>query len=187
MLRGALAMYERTLQRYPLGVKTSMGVGLAASGDVTAQFIQHKADRGPFQIDQRRLAAFSAFGAYWTGPINHFWLRYLQQSFGAALAPKMILQHGLLNPLVYLPSFYAINAALTGLTAEEAATKMDSEYHGTLAKLWGFWLPTTFMIFRFVAERHQAVVMSAIALVWNTLLSMIANTNAYQKKQHASE
>jgi hypothetical protein len=95
----------------------------------------------------------------------------------------MIMQHGLLNPIVYLPSFYAINSALTGLTVEEGSRKMELEYHSTLAHLWQFWIPATFVIFRFVAERHQAVVMSGIALVWNTLLSILANADQPQPQE----
>ena len=88
----------------------------------------------------------------------------------------MIMQHALLNPIVYVPTFFAINGCLTGQSPIEIEKKMGAEYHDTLLHLWGFWVPTTALVFRFVAERHQAVLMAAVSLVWNTMLSLLANS-----------
>ena len=106
-----LAAYDGLLTRHRLATTTVSGALLGGAGDVV---VQHAAASS----DVDRTAAFFIFGGVLTGPINYRWLDFLAaasrsiapQGGAASLAAKVALQSTVMQPLIYLPSFYLTNA-----------------------------------------------------------------------------
>lgn len=175
--------YSHALISRPLATKTGTGVVLSGAGDLAAQLIpdEHGNRRA---IDWRRLAAFTVFGAAWTGPFNHYWLRFLHQRFPPsgglikAVGAKLVIQHALLNPFIYLPWFYVSTGVILGQSKEAIINKVEREYTDTLLYLWTVWVPTTAVVFAVVPLSQQSVVMAVIAFGWNIVLSVTAMTPA---------
>ena len=108
-LRRGAASYAWSLQHRHLLTTTSSGALLGVAGDALTQL---SAD-GTY--DSRRGAAFGAFGAVLTGPINYVWLGGLQRAVqfvapaggAAAVASKVAAQSTVMQPFIYLPTFSA--------------------------------------------------------------------------------
>eukprot|EP01051_Picozoa_sp_SAG22_P006355 SAG22_NODE_412_length_10893_cov_14.851770_3_plen_137_part_00 len=134
MLRGALQRYNALLLRQPVLTKLATGGSLGLVGDVVAQ----KVAEGRETLDYRRLAAFTVFGAGWTGLYNHWWYNTLAAWYPgtstAAIAYKLAWNHGVSNPLVYLPTFYVSMGVMLGLSAEEVLNKARAEYLPTMVR-----------------------------------------------------
>jgi len=165
--------YEGMLKARPMATKAVAGGTLALAGDVVAQRVKE----GRPAVDARRAAAFTGFGVMWTGVFNHWWYGALAAALpgtGAlVVASKLAAQHGLLNPLVYLPLFYSSQGVLLGLSREQSLSKAKAEYWSTLTRLWAIWLPASTIMFKFVPVRHQVLYTAGVSLGWNTLLSVM--------------
>jgi hypothetical protein len=85
------------------------------------------------------------------------------------------MQSFILQPLVYLPSFYATMAVFRGWSSEEVIDRVKSEYWSTLLTLWTFWTPLVVFNFKFVPLHRQSVVFAVTSFSWNVLLSFISN------------
>lgn len=174
-----LLRYQDALFHSPLLVKTVTGVSFAAVGDAAAQRLEQRgSDR--MELDFTRLASFASFGAFWTGPVNHVYLRALHNRFQhevgmRGLAKKLAIHHAFVNPCLYLPGFLAYSAACKGLDPPAVRQYCTERYAGGLASIWGFWVPASIFIFTKVREPSQSVVMAGMSLVFNTLFSLVVN------------
>ncbi|GBG30206.1 Mpv17-like protein 2 [Hondaea fermentalgiana] len=169
--------YMSALEARPLLVKTLTGAGTAMVGDVMAQKVK---SGGEEPLDLQRLAAFTAFGAMWTGPVNHKWLAFLESKYPKTggtlnLAKKVFVQQGLWSPIVYLPAFFVVNNALRGRGVDGIVEDMQERFWPTYISCLAFWIPTNTLVFARVPEPLQSVTMAGINCVWNTLLSFVAN------------
>ena len=88
---------------------------------------------------------------------------------------KTAVHHVFLNPVIYLPAFYAFNGALTGQTPDEIVDKAKVGYVPTLQKLWMTWIPSTVIQFYFIPLQHQVLWVSGVSFGWNILLSLLYN------------
>ena len=188
-MRRAAQAYSRALAQRPLRTKTLTGLALACAGDVSAQESESRlrgvsALADPWnRIDARRLAAFSTFGALWTGPVNHVWLPVLHR-VGGSLGRKLLVQHAFLNPFVYLPAFFVWNSVLRGEahSLEDVLDYGRERFLTTYASTLAFWVPVTSVVFTRVPEPLQSVSMAAVSLVWNGILSFLANVRSQPGK-----
>ena len=176
-LAALASMYDRMLSRHRMATSTTSGTVLAFGGDAFAQ-----AGQG-CEYDARRAAAFSVFGGVITGPINFMWLEALERwttrlapAGGLrALAVKVALQSSILQPFIYLPTFYTVTAIVRRWTPEEAYERVRDEYPGTLLKLWMFWTPSVLYAFGRLPQRQVAVFFAGVGFAWNVVLSLIQN------------
>jgi hypothetical protein len=180
LARGALGWYTTRLTQQPLLTKTTTGLAMALAGDLVAQ----GSERPGQPVDVRRLAAFTAFGAAWTGPVNHYWLPIVARL--PNLGTKLLVQHGLLNPLVYVPVFLTWNAMAQGKDWGEARGYVQERYTKVLSSVLVFWVPATAIVFARVPESLQSVTMAAISLVWNVALSFVSNSPQLPALQRAA-
>jgi len=172
--------YTQIIVERPLVMKTTTGFCTALAGDVFTQSLTKKEK----EFDKKRLAAFSSFGALWTGPVNHFWLGLMERCFPQGggmrmLVPKLALQHAFWNPFVYLPVFFAFNGALRGKDWNAIVNDGEDKFFQTYMSLLAFWVPASYVIFVRVPEPLQSVSMAGVSLVWNAALSFLANSNLF--------
>jgi protein Mpv17 len=172
MLRGALRQYKRLLQDRPVLTKAATGASLGLVGDAAAQKLE-----GRETLDYRRLAAFTVFGAGWTGLYNHWWYGTLAKWYPGTGVPsilsKLAWNHAVSNPFAYLPTFYLSMGVMLGLSCDEVVAKAKAEYWPTMVRFWTVWLPTNALMFRFVPVQHQVMLTASVSLVWNTALSVM--------------
>lgn len=176
-------LYDTALQSNRLATSTASGAVLALAGDFAAQAGQAATSSDGQTYDTRRGATFAIFGGVVTGPINYVWLNSLER-WTARLAPgggtralltKVCLQSGVLQPFIYLPTFFAVTALANRNTVEQACQRVRDDYGATLGRLWLFWTPSVIFAFKLLPVRQQAVFFSGMGLTWNVILSCLAN------------
>ena len=179
--------YARALQHFPLATKCASGASLGGCGDVVAQTMRHESPGPPpvsatealAALDTRRTLAFSVFGGGYTGAFNHFWLGWLSRRYSApglaSVVQKQLWQHAVLNPFLFVPSFYAVTEGIRGRALTETTERVRSKYWETLYAVWSCWGPATMVMFAFVPERYQVLYTAAVSFGWNVVLSLVSN------------
>ena len=177
--------YNNALKNRPLLTKGLTGMTLAGSGDLIAQNFEKRsgAQKSSFASNRdplRRFLVFAAFGFFWTGPFNHYWLGYLSRRFPVdagrkAFVQKMLVHHFFWNPFIYFPFFFAFNGYFLGLSRKEFEEWVKRDYVSNLLWCYIVWGPTTAIIFNKVPEHLQSVFMSVLSLGWNSFLSWKSN------------
>ena len=181
MLRRAFGLYRRRLESKPIQTKVATAFTLAFVGDVSAQYIE--CERGKnFQLDKKRLLSFSAFGIFWTGLLNHYWLGFLARKFSTGsqlnqLVRKSLAHHLVINPMVYVPLFYSSQAALYGMSTDEGLSTFRNGYWDTVLAIWKFWVPCTTVQFLFVPVHFHVTFTASVGFAWNIFLSLMAAEN----------
>ena len=191
-LRSLGLLYDNALARNRLLTTTISGSVLALGGDATAQAGQSAASDQA--VDTNRLAAFALFGGVLTGPINYVWLDTLERLAGRlapagglrSLAAKVTLQSTVMQPFIYLPTFFAVTAVVRRWSPEQALLKVRADYVRTLQGLWIFWTPCVVYAFGRLPKRQQAVFFAGVGFAWNVVLSLISNPIAARLKQRVS-
>jgi hypothetical protein len=142
------------------------------------------------------LAAFTVFGGILTGPINYVWLDVVerwssQMAAGGGrwrlLAAKVLLQSAILQPLIYLPTFYTVTALVRGWSADEARAKVSAEYAPTLTKIWVCWTPAVLYAFGWLPKHQQSVFFAGFGFCWNVVLSLISNPQSHRDRLRVSK
>jgi protein Mpv17 len=172
--------YNYALTHYPLRTKSLTGATLSGTGDLFAQYYERQNKQNTTAINPaRRFIVFTAFGALWTGPFNHYWLGLLAQKFPASLGAKglvakLSIHHFWWNPFVYFPVFFGFNGLFRGLSWEEFVVWVKRDYWSMLVWCWIVWIPITAWVFT-IPIQFQSVIMSFISLAWNSFLSWKSN------------
>lgn len=185
--RVALAQYDALLSHHRLTTTTTTGAVLAWGGDALTQRRQLRGgcdDRERAGVyDRWRALAFVLHGAFISGPVNYIWLGLLQTATsklmpagGArAVVAKVILQSTFLQPFIFLPTFFGINAAVRGWSLQTTAERMRRDYRPTLNFIWVFWTPAVSFAFAFLPMRQQAAFFAVYGFVWNACFSAFFN------------
>ena len=131
------------------------------------------------QYDVKRAAAFSSLGCLWNGPFLHAYFGALERGFPQqagfrALLWKTAINQLAVNPLIYLPVFYAWTGHILGRTMEETIAKARREYWSSLYATWVIFTPVNLINFAFIPLRYQVVVNTVTSFVYNVTLSTIA-------------
>ena len=177
--RRLLAAYDGLLTRHRLATTSISGAILSGAGDAV---VQQSAAASGTAVDVDRLVAFTTFGALLTGPINWVWLSKLERAVGhiapgggvRAVVAKVVLQSIIMQPFIYLPSFYATNALVRKWSVSETVEHVRGAYLPTLSKVWLFWTPSVVFAFGWLPVRQQAVFFAGIGFCWNCVLSFCA-------------
>lgn len=137
----------------------------------------------PEHFDVRRSLVFTVFSAYMSGPVNYVWLvqlhravAYVAPNGGArALVAKMALQASFLQPLIFLPSYFAFNGVVRGWSRQETLERARREYWPTLQYVWVFWTPAVAFAFGVLPMRQQPAFFALVGFAWNACLSAFSN------------
>ena len=183
LLARAGRSYDVLLSRHRLVTTTVSGGALGCAGDAAAQYKQssdssYNAERG---------TAFAIFGGIVTGPVNFVWLKVLERwtlrlapaGGPRALAVKVAMQSFVLQPFIYLPTFYTVTAITRHWTTDELVTRVRDTYAGTLGRIWVFWTPSVIFAFGWLPVRQQAVFFAGVGFAWNVVLSLFSNPTAH--------
>ncbi|CAE8678210.1 unnamed protein product [Polarella glacialis] len=190
LARGLLVRYEALLHRAPAATKGATAAGLALVGDVAAQSFEERsaAKDGSHRVsgsgsegslDLQRLFAFSCFAGAWSAgglhPLYQAMQWLLPTTSAVTVVSKVVLQHAVINPFLYLPFFYIGNGLMLGKDVTEIREKAEAEYWLTLGYIWKFWIPISALNFALTPVRHQVNVANVGNLAWNMILSLLYN------------
>jgi len=176
-MAGIWRAYTSSLAKRPLTTKMGTACGLGAFGDAMAQ--KMTMDSGD-KFDTRRFIAQGAFAGCYTGCVQHIWFNVLARRVtssglkGAAL--KTFLDQIVFVPVAYVPTFFLFSGAVRGDSLTATLNRMNNRYVDTLVANWSIWLPAAGVMFSVIPTQHQVVFAASCGLIWNTVLSLKANT-----------
>ena len=189
ILKAQWERYEKSLESRPMQTKMATAAFLAGVGDLIAQRIEGS---GPFAI--RRFLSLVAVNVLYIVPLLNLFYEANEKLVGArfegsGVAMKtgaMLAFDQLFNaPLCILGFFYAFgissaifsSAKFPSLIALLASisTKLKMDYLTTLVSNWKVWVLPQLLNFWLVPPQLRLFFANCVALVWNVVLSVLAN------------
>ena len=186
------ARYLRALEEKPMPTKMATAAVLSGTGDLIAQSIERA---GPFAI--KRFLTLVAVNVLYVVPVLTLFYAANERLTAKLEAgwPKTLVQLGfdqLINAPIVIAGFFcafqlatAVADALTGAPlpglgslAGAVGTQLRSSYLSTVVSNWKIWVLPQLVNFAFVPVFARVAFANAIALVWNVVLSVIANSPA---------
>ncbi|KAG8466775.1 hypothetical protein KFE25_008154 [Diacronema lutheri] len=185
--------YLELLEAYPMRTKMATSAVLSAVGDVLAQTL----DKSVAAFSLRRLLVLVSVNIFYFSPALHYWYNFFDVAvgklklrpgtWGSALA-YLALDQLVNTPLTLLGFFHvfalanaASHAALgapmpgAGVLLAGVRAKMGVEYANALLANWKVWALPQLVNFMFVPPSLRVGFANLVAIVWNAILSMIAN------------
>ena len=190
MFRKLFGKYDALQTSRPVLVKCITAGLLAGTADFIAQAasddgaesLEGKGSAAK-RFNAKRALAFSLFGMSWAGCFNHYWFNFLARRIpGNSLidvCKKTCIQHGFLNPCVYVPTFLIsqpfLLSAGTGCNNFSRISKenFQKDYISTLKTCYTFWIPLSVIQFFAVPTPYHVLYNSGLGFVWNVVLSML--------------
>jgi len=185
--------YVQVLEARPLPTKVVTAGFLAAAGDIVAQTML---PGHPDHFSMQRLLNLVVVNMIYIAPILHFWYglfdhvvtKVLRLKRPAATAALVCLDQ-LVNAPITLLGFFGVYSATSaiilmvtdqtffGLTAivDGALSAIHAEFWSGLIANWKVWVLPQVFNFAVVPPQLRVGFASLIAIVWNMVLSIIAN------------
>jgi inosine/xanthosine triphosphatase len=159
--------YSFQLRENPIFTKSYTSAITTAGGALAGQLLS-----GKKMIDWRRIFAFGLFGFVGTGPIIHYWTKFLasKEIFKKSTLLKTIVDRLLFHPpFQYL--FFIFVALVQGKVSMDVAMQnTNGIIVGVVKKALMFWPPMMYMIFNKLPVEYQAMGSNLTAFVWSSYL-----------------
>mmetsp|Transcript_2749 Transcript_2749/g.3218 ORF Transcript_2749/g.3218 Transcript_2749/m.3218 type:complete len:276 (+) Transcript_2749:306-1133(+) len=146
----------------------------AGSADFLAQKYVEKRD----EIDMKRLAVFTAFGAIYSGTMNHFlytkyypiWFR--GNNVGSAI--RMNFTDNFINtPFLFFPTLYLLKEKIIGGgSVWDAFAKYRAEWYEGCKTAWGIWIPMHVITFGVVPTSLRTPFTTVISFFYYCSVSL---------------
>jgi len=166
-----LRAYSSASLRRPYLVGSLTAGTLFGLGDCIAQKAIEKNDG----YDVARTARLVVWGSAIFAPLVTRELRLLSRiefaSKPATIAARVAADQLLFTPAV-LAGFFTYSALAEGGSTTDVRKKLSDKYQPTLLKNWQLWMPTQIVNFSLVPIQLRTLVINAVALGWNTYLSL---------------
>lgn len=186
--------YLELLEERPIQTKMATGAVLSAIGDIIAQSL----DKSVLTYSVRRVLVLAFVNILYFSPLLHYWYSF----FDFIVVKKLKLQPGtwksafaylaldqLVNSPITLVGFFhvfalfaAISQSLLGAPMPgvgellaSVRTKIGVEYCNALVANWKVWAAPQLINFMFVPPPLRVGFANLVALLWNAILSVIAN------------
>ena len=179
----ALASYAKELVVHPLSTKVATACVLAVAGDALAQ------SRNGEPYDVRRASSFVVFDALYRGAFQHVTFPIIEDTIrGVALhqllsgipletcaaIARTAANQLVIVPTVYYPLFFAVTAAVQGLSAKQGVERAKEKFWPLMSRNLVFWLPVQYVQFALIPGSWQVTYVCIMGLVWNVILSAVA-------------
>ncbi|TRY71627.1 hypothetical protein TCAL_16166 [Tigriopus californicus] len=169
-------LYLHTLNKNPLTTQIVQTGALMGAGDVIAQKVLEKKSK----FDTARCLRFVALGSFMVAPTIRVWYLSMERLVGPSV-PKIraALSKVALDQGCFAPTFNAVFLSVIGVCQgknwEQVKEKLSREYRDVMLTNYTIWPPVQMINFFFVPFLLRPLVVSIIALVWNTYLSFKSN------------
>jgi len=139
-------------------------------------------DQPQGEFDWSRNAVFTAYGAVYTGCVQHFlYCTIYPQIFGTSTSIATVLQTVAFDNLVHapflcLPSLYLLKAVVFEQPLAEGLQKYCMDARGDLLlKYWALWTPAQCLTFSVIPEHLRVPFVAFVSFFWLIILSTISN------------
>ena len=170
--------YLTLLKDRPILTKCVTSGLLSCGADVVCQlqFAEKTVDKKDTVLDAWRVLKFSGIGAFFVGPVLHYWYGFLSRRFiGASLfttVQRVALDQLFFAPL-FIPAFFSIILILDG-KPELIVDKLKSDWASTMVTNYSVWIPAMFLNFKFVPPTLQVLFSNGVGFGWNIYLSYMS-------------
>lgn len=162
--------YLSKLQSDPLLTKSLTSGILSALGDLLAQLIEKR-----FSIrscDPKKVLEFGQFGLIVSGPIFHFWYKFIEKFFSRYKSSgiEVVLLKILAEQIILRPIFFSLLFLYTSIsqgTTSQIGKKIQKDLIPTWLTSMKVSVPTAFISYKFVPPEMRVLFGSIVALVWN--------------------
>jgi hypothetical protein len=173
----SFTFYRRVCERYPaLSNFGTLGL-LGLCGDALQQSIEG-ATRATYDV--QRTARFVLFRIAFVAPLYSVWYPWLErfQFTKNSPAAKVFMDCFVSTPLQHAALFSTQAVLYDGLHARDALERCATVMPRSLPASWAFWIPVQALTFTAVPPPMRVTFISAVALVWNAVLSGINHASS---------
>ena len=186
--------YLRILDRFPLRTQMVQTSVLMGAGDVISQLMIERNNKYEFE----RTVRFASIGAFFVAPTIRAWYLTLEKWFGSGVTIKTTLKKVGTDQLIFAPIFSAAIISVIGISQAVSKTignteenkkkydklqeeiisvgiKLKGDYTDVLITGWTIWPATQLVNFYLVPFLLRPLVVSVVALFWNTYLAWKTN------------
>ncbi|XP_072034002.1 LOW QUALITY PROTEIN: peroxisomal membrane protein 2-like [Amphiura filiformis] len=164
--------YLRLLKERPVLTKSLTSAAIAGSADVLAQRIVSGRDA---PLVWRTIIAFAAIGGCYTGPLSHYFYRWLEKTIPAnipyAKVYRVILDRFVFAP-PYLLGIYYILSILEGKGHSGAVERIRETFWTTLKMNWKIWTAFQYVNINFVPVQLRVLFASMVAFWWTVYIAV---------------
>eukprot|EP00127_Corallochytrium_limacisporum_P006720 Clim_evm9s234 gene=Clim_evmTU9s234 len=175
-IASTLSAISRFYQERPIVANVGSCITLGIAGDVLQQ--QNEPHRQGW--DAARTGRIGSLGIV-TGPMNHFWYRWLDRAVPKERVFKNIAKKIFLDQTVMAPAlltlFFGTTAMLEGNSLEEAVANIKKKFLPTYIIDCAAWPPVQMINFYFVPGHFRVVYVATATVFWNMFLSYMQNTH----------
>ena len=185
--------YLKILDRFPLRTQMVQTGIIMGAGDVLSQLAIERKDK----YDIGRTVRFTAIGSLFVAPTIRVWYLTLEKWFGAGVTVNATFKKVATDQLFFAPLFSAAIISVIGTSQAVSKTILDSkesnkyeilkkdislvgsrlkaDYIDVVLTGWTIWPATQLVNFYLVPFLVRPLVVSVVALFWNTYLSWKTN------------
>eukprot|EP00095_Tigriopus_kingsejongensis_P001936 maker-scaffold246_size239296-snap-gene-1.29 protein:Tk01936 transcript:maker-scaffold246_size239296-snap-gene-1.29-mRNA-1 annotation:"Mpv17" len=169
-------LYLGALNRSPWLTQMAQTGVLMGTGDLMAQKLLEQKD----EIDVVRCLRFVGLGSFLVAPAIRTWYMTMERLVGPAMPrARAALTKVALDQGAFAPTFNAIFLSVIGLfqgkNLEQIKVKLSREYRDVMLTNYKIWPAVQLVNFFLVPFLLRPLVVSIVALVWNTYLSFKSN------------
>jgi len=116
-------------------------------------------------------------GGLIVAPTLHTWYNFLNGTFTSPTTTGALLRlacdQGLFAPL-FIVVIFTFMLGMDG-RFDDLPEHLRANFVDATVTNWALWIPSMFVVFRFVPLSFQVLVVNGVALIWNTYLSYVGH------------
>ena len=116
----------------------------------------------------------TTLGLCFIGPVNTVWFRFLHR-IGVSPIKSLIADQIVIGPVI-CAGFCFLHPLLSGKSKDEAVDHLFAKFWSVILTGWCLWTPCQTVNFIFVPYQFRLLYTQVVSLIWNTILSYMANT-----------
>jgi len=132
-------------------------------------------------IDWKRTAKFAGIGLFYLGPSLHVWYGFLNRTVAVKQpALQRSLKKMLVDQIVFAPIFtlsmLAVFGVVNGEKQEKIEDRVKNDYVDIMKRNYMLWPAAQIINFGLVPLKYQVTFAQIVAVIWNTYMSAVLNT-----------
>lgn len=146
------------------------GTIITSSGDLIAQKL---VECNP-EINYKRLANMALYGCIICGGLGHYWFKGLDSAFGSKQTIKATLKKMGVDLVIFAPPETMLFMAWAHQSTDQSVSifdKLKKDFKNVLIADYLLWVPSQFVNFLLVPERHRVLFQSVIMVFWSCFIS----------------
>ena len=177
LFSSALTWYTKKLDTHPMTTKCCTSGLISGMGDLICQSLTFSDNEN--STDQKdddkkwdimRTSRFAVLGAFWVGPVLHFWYGALFQALSKRVVARVVVDQFGFAP-VFVTSFLSMLWTWEGESPSNLGPRLQENIPSIVVANWVLWIPAQAVNFHFVPVKFHVLFSNFVALAWNAYLS----------------